>query len=567
MKRKYKYLIIFSYIFLVLFSSIRTTQSDLNFGGKLAEDGTRLYFTYWNPFGQVVAPSGQVLYNGSEEIIYEGGTVTYQEVFVYFAFSNSTTKECLYNMTFYRTFYNETMEQYMTETDPYNNERRVVISQGSDYVKDTINMPIHQKPVYILFQYLNVKFGFFHITFEGVIPDEYTEYDMRMVALKNTAIVFCVIVLGGGAMAFGIVKKAGNFDLGWHWALIIPMIIFNGFLFYATYLYYVSLKELLYRFPYWAVIFVAFIMTVIIWINILNKVKGRNYIRCDKFDAKSMTVETYDIPVDKNETHYQEEGLKASCIRLISKGNHKYDQSIQFGTFKEVDIDHYETVVDNQDKITKKVNKLQQEEWIYKGAIASEQEGKKELHFIKTQVVFEPSEVVPRWFWTPRNRAFISKTYMVENIQHTRAKANLKSPWYIPSGIFCLFNLIFGFVYRNPDKTIDSALKVSLWIAFSIIILVTLGFQSTAGGFQIEVSESHKALGRISACSHLNQAELDAETIAQLKSDIEKLKTTRYIDALKEGERQSANYLDATIHYVENEIIPLLEEKENDQKR
>jgi len=560
-KKELRLFLVLSYVFMLIFATSQTVNSDISFVGKLAEDGTRLYFTYWNPFAQVVSPSGQILYNGSEMIIYEGSTVTYQEVYVYFAFSNSTTKECLYNMTFYYTFYNETAERIMTENEPYENLRRVVISQGADYVKDTINLPVHEQLVYIEVNYLNIRFGFFHKTFEGVIPQEYTEYDMRWQALKNTLWVFLTVVLAGGLTAFALVQKAGNFDLGWHWAFMIPLIIFQGFLFYATYLFYVSLKELVYLFPYWAVLFTAFAMTVVILVNLFNTIRGRSYIRCDKYDTKGMTVETHMIPVDRNETKYMEEGFKASCIRLFSLKNRKYENSLQFGTFSNVEIDHYVEVSDNQDKINKKVEKLKGEGWIYKGAIASDQEGKKELHFIKNQQVFEPSDVTPRWFWTPKGRGYFTKSFMVKHLEPTRATINIRSLWWLPSGSLCVFNLLFGFLYQDENRTLDSALKISLWVVFGILFLFTVGVHSVAGGYQIEVDDSHVAMSIVSACSHLNQAKVDGETIAELKANIEKLRTTRYIDALAEGERQSSSMIKAVMHYVENEIIPELEEE------
>ncbi|MCE7739179.1 MAG: hypothetical protein GPJ50_07360 [Candidatus Heimdallarchaeota archaeon] len=552
-KRKiFKIFLIVSFFALIIGGQ---KSSAIMYVGAIAEDGTRMFFTYFNPFAQYQDEYGKFRYNGTDQFIVENTVVIYQDVSIYISVNETKTVD--YNITYFSMILNETTGFY--DYEQYDYERRIVECSVYDFVTiDEFELPVHLDMVYIEITYLDLRFGFFHKTFTGVIVEPYTEYDLRIQALKTTLIVFSCVSIGAAVVAYGLVKKAGNFDIDWHWAFMIPLIIVNFFMIYATYIYYVSLKEMLYRFPFWVVVFIMFIMTAILLTNLFNRIKGRNYIRCDKFNTQAMTIETHMIPVDMNEKYYQEGGFKASCIRLFSLK--KYDNSFNFGRFEEVEIEELVTVDDNEDKINKKADKLAGKGFILKSQTKAIEEGKKTLTFIKKQTVFEKTEVTPRWFWSPKGEASYLKAYMVKYIERENATIEIKSLWWIPSGVLCIFNLIWSFINVDMSSTLDAALKVTLWIIFGIVLLLTVGFHSIAGNYKIEVLDPHIALGIIAANTHLLTAEKDAETIADLKSRIQKLKTTKYIDSLEEGEKQTIETIDAIMNFLEHGVKPNLEE-------
>ncbi|MCG3256576.1 MAG: hypothetical protein KAU62_10835, partial [Candidatus Heimdallarchaeota archaeon] len=389
-----------------------------------------------------------------------------------------------YNITYYHMYLNETLSkeygQDIYDYEQYDYERRIVECSVYDFLTiDEFELPVHMAMVYIEVTYLDLRFGFFHKTFEAVLPPPIqTMWDLRIEAIKTAFIVFAIVVVVGGLTAFGLISKAGNFDLHWSYAVLIPLVIFNVFMIYATYFYYISYKEMLYRFPFWAIIFIMYCVSTLILINLLNAMKGRKTIRCDKFDTKSMTVESHIIPIDQDEMKYMEYGFKASCIRLFS--GKRYDNSLEFGKFDEEPTDIFIVISDNEEMINKKVEQMEKKDLIYQGLMPAEP-GSVKLHFIKLNLVFKQSELSLRWFWTPKNRAGFLKSYHIKHVVNRDATVEIKSLWWLPSGAFCLFNLIFSFVYQNVNATLDNALKVSLWIVFGIILLVTVGYHSIPG--------------------------------------------------------------------------------------
>lgn len=555
-QKLFKVLLIVSFFALVVGGITQKSQAEITFIGSMAEDGTRMFFTYFNPFAQYLDEYGKFRYNGTEMFIYENTVITYQELFIYITVNETKTVD--YNITYYSMTLNETTGFY--EYKQYDYERRLVeCSVLSAYTKDTKELPVHLEMVYIEITYLDLRFGFFHDTFEGVIEDTFTEYDLRMQNLKTALIVFSCITVASAVVAYGLVKKAGNFDIHWNWAIMIPAIAINLFLIYATYVTYFSFKEIFYRFPFWAVILMLFFMATILFTHFLNRIKGRNYIRCDKFNTQAMNIDTRMIPVDKNEKYYQESGFKASCIRLFSMG--RYDNSFNFGRFEEVEIEETITVDNNQEAINKKVEKLAKKDFLLKSQMDAVEEGKKILVFVKKQLVFEKTEITPRWFWSPKGESSYRKAYMVKHIRREDARIEIKSYWWLPSGGFGIFVLIWSFINLDIDKTLDTALKVTLWIIFGIIFLLTVGFHSIAGKYQIEVLDPHIALSIIAANTHLLTAEKDAETIVALKTKILKLNTSREIDSLEAGENQATDLFEAAMNFREFGIKPDGEDK------
>jgi len=542
-QKLFKILLIISFFALVV-GITQKSNAGLIYIGAMAEDGTRMLFTYFDPFAQYMDEDGNFKYNGTDQFIIENTVIEFQEISVYISVNASKTID--YNITYYNMYLNQTLtEQYgqkVYDYEKYDYERRIVECSIYDFFTiDEFELEVHLDMVYIEITYLDLRFGFYHKTFEAALPpDIETLWDARLEAIKTAFTVFGVVVVIGGLTAYALISKAGNFDLHWSYAVLIPVVIVNVFMIYATYFHYFSLKEMVYRFPYWAIIFIMYCTSTLILINLFNAIKGRKAIRCDKFDTKSMTVETHIIPVDQDEAKYMEFGIKASCIRLFS--GKRYDNSLNFGKFDEEPSDHYAVVSDNEEVINKKVEQMEKKDYIYKGIMPAEL-GSVKLHFIKIKLVFKQSELVPRWFWTPKNRAGFLKGYLVKHIVTRDATIEIKSLWWLPSGGFCLFNLIFGFVYQNKSETLDNALKVSLWIVFGIILLVTVGYHSIPGKFEIEVLEPHIAIAIIKASEHLQKSEKDAKDIKVLQERIYELEGKFNVDILKAAEKIATPWL------------------------
>ena len=242
-----------------------------------------------------------------------------------------------------------------------------------------------------------------------------------------------------------------------------------------------------------------------------------------------------------------EKGLKASCIRLVSaKG---YENSIQFGSFQESEV--IERVAIKSDKVDSKAEEFAKKGFTVEISKAETEEGYTQLILSKKVEIFKETELVPRWAWK-RKTKHVLQEYICTKVKPHKAHVKLKSWGWTPSGIFASIALILSFVYNNPQRSVDLSLKLTLWIAVGVFFLITLGYHSIAGKYEIEVCEPHIALGILKANMHLLTAEKDAQTIATLKDELFRLKASRQIDSMSEGEKMSAILIDEMLAFIDN---------------
>ncbi len=525
--------------------SITLVNTDMAIIGKVAEDGTRLVLSYYDPYIDWIDENNN-FQDGAERPLIENSIIEYQELYVYLLFGNSTTKDFDYNITYSSIYYNETLDEYIP-IKILDIIGRTIRAEGSYHVKDIIEMPVHVNLTLTEIKYLNLKYTFFHQTSEIVRERQYTGYELHLEALKQTGISFLITALGGVSLAFAVMLKAGNFDFEFSYVMILILSLGYVFLIITQYVYYISIRVALFYLPEWALWVVGFILTFCLALEFMNKLRKRKYWRCAVYDVKAMTVEPHLIPLSQDETQFMEKGLKASCIRLVSaKG---YENSIQFGSFQESEV--IERVAVKSDKVDSKAEEFAKKGFTVEISKAETEEGYTQLILSKKVEIFKETELVPRWAWKSKTKHVLQE-YICTKVKPHKAHVKLKSWGWTPSGILASIALILSFVYNNPQRSVDLSLKLTLWIAVGVFFLITLGYHSIAGKYEIEVCEPHIALGILKANMHLLTAEKDAQTIATLKDELFRLKASRQIDSMSEGEKMSAILIDEMLAFIEN---------------
>lgn len=541
---KKKYLLLLVALFAVSLS-VSLVNTDMAIIGKVAEDGTRLVLSYYDPYIEWIDENNQ-FQDGAERPLIENSIIEYQELYVYLLFAKSTTNDFDYNVTYSTIYYNETLEQYVT-TEILDSVGRTIRADGSYHVKDIIEMPVHVNLTLVEIKYLNLRYVFYHKTSDIIRERKYSGYELHLAALKQTGISFLITAIGGVSLAFAVMLKAGNFDFEFSYVMIFILLLGYIFLIITQYVYYISIRVALFFLPEWALWVVGFILTFCLALEFMNKLRERKSWRCAVYDVKAMTVEPHMIPLSQDEKQFMEKGLKASCIRLVStKG---YENSIQFGSFQETEV--IEKVAVKSDKVDSKAEEFAKKGYTVEISKAEAQEGYTELILSKKVEIFKETELVPRWAWKSKTKHVLQE-YICTKVKPHKAHVKLKSWGWTPSGIFACVALILSFVYNSPQRSVDLSLKLTLWIAVGIFFLITLGYHSIAGKYEIEVCEPHIALGILKANMHMLTAEKDAQTIATLKDELFRLKASRQIDSMTEGEKMSAILIDEMLAFIEN---------------
>jgi len=538
--------IIFSmFVFMICFSiALAGTRTSANVG-KLARDGVRVYITVFDPFYEAYTYNRTNKIEGYEIPVEDGNYIEYRDLFIYFLFPGPTYRNLTFTIFFEyeRTYYNETEKREITYYEPDFNETLSLLCAGGSETYYQYKLPDYREKVHIRVIYLNVVYQFYYLTSDLVTENVWYGFQWKVEVFKQIMKTFAIVVVIGVAGAGLLSTKAGIFDLHWTWAFILPLLVLDIFLLYAEYVYQAGLKEAFYRFPIWAVYFMMTTVTLLISINVFNKVKGQKYFVVSKYDTTAVSINSARIPVDKDEKNFLEPGFKASCIRLFSSSkSNRYANSFRIGTFKEIELEE-SIELKKEGKKQRKIASLEKQGYSFKRKETS-LDGTVTLIYTKKDLLFEETDVSPRWFWNPKGYSNFLKEYWVKNMRLTRASINTWSPTWLPAGILCIFNLIFNFfITNNKNATLDASLKISLWVLFTIFFLWAVSYNSQPGYWEIEVLHPHIAFSIVEAQIELARAEKDAETIRKLEDRLIELENKFKVEVVLEADKIATGFI------------------------
>lgn len=506
--------------------------------GKMANDGTRIIITYWNPFAEIIGPDRSYHREGAELPLIEEALLEYNELFVYFVFAGPVQKNITYTYYYYDRKYNTTLKEF--EYVLYANETRKVAALGMDYCVDEVELPFHEEEEGVKIVYRNIEFFFDHKTSKAVETTILTGYHFKIQTIWNLLQTFGICVCVGGGLAGYVSRKTQHFEFHWSYAILIPAIVFDGYLLYAEYVHYISLKELFYLFPTWAIYFIFTFVSVVIFINIFNKVKGLKIFRCAIYDTTGVEVEAHNIVMDKDEKMWLETTTIGSLIRLFSPKS-RFENNFQIGKFTE--REQSETLVVDSKDVQTTITSMKNAGWRFKGK-KDALEGKVELVFVKASDEFEQKHVTPRWYWAAKGdtRNLLKEIWCKKIVR--KKSSMVKKPWVLGvGGSLAVINLIVNFVLGSKEGMLSGTLKVFLWILFSIIIMATFSYNAVPGTIQIQPLDPHMAQSIVESQQILYKAEQDAKIIVNLKNELIDLRTEKAMDTLEEADKIATKFM------------------------
>ena len=540
MKRKtlvrirFSVFVFLSLFFISFFLNGPTTAKADDLIGKVASDGTRMVVKYWHPFIKVRNATGYPI-EGFWFEVPEGYLIEYPDMQVIMAFAGPSYKIFNYTIEYFHIYYNQTAEIY--QYTRYETVNRSISAMGNYEGKDEWELPNLQEKIHVVITYENIYWQFDYKLAELIQEQEYSLFQLKFNDLKTFINIFLILVLGGGLVAGGIIKKAGRFDVELLWALIIPLGAGDFFLLWAESAFDGSYKEAFFAFPTWGIYAIFFICSLIVWLWVLNKAIGVHYVDVAVYDTTGMLHDSDRIPTDKSHKYLLEAGFFKALIRLFSRRK----QFIRFrkGSFKEITIPK-DVIVRASDDIDAIINQMKSVGFIFLGP-KNLPDGTIKLSFSKTDLEFEETAVCPQWAWNPTGTS-VADQYWCKHKYYEQSRVEVNW-WWLPAGILTGANIFFTIFFKGPKEGYGPLLKGILWIIIGIIVLVTAKFNSITGRYDIEVLDMHVAKAIVEAQYVTAKAENDAKVILELKDRIIELENKMEISTLDDAKKIARPYV------------------------
>ena len=363
-----------------------------------------------------------------------------------------------------------------------------------------------------------------------------------------TYIIISLTILVAALMtAKIIVKKAGNFDVELAPIFLMLIVLFDVFVFISMFYYYISLKMFVYLIPLWVYFIIAYFISTIIAIKIVNP--PRKYWKLTLFNIDAMSDKPFLLPTDYTETQYQEESFSASIVRLFSMK--RFKNSIRFGTFEKS-----KKVITRDVKESEAQKMIEQEKNIIRTETLDE---KKVRLYIQVESMLFKEENKPRWQiyvdWDIYQKELKCTRY---NVVHSHFSWN----WMNISGIsfFLIGALVFNIFYRHSNKNVQAALKVAVSIFALFVVLGILSASAVAGYVEIELSSQFVEKEVEQAMKDLKRTRILAERVMNLEDENFDLETTMEQKSMVKGKKLAKRRILKLLGFKEE--VEQLEKKE-----
>jgi len=537
-------------------TAVQPVQADLV--GKVASDGTRVVVKYFHPYITVRNNTGDSIKGWWFEVP-EGYLIEYPDMQVIMLFAGPSYQTFNYTVEYFHMTWNATSEEYIY--DKYETLNKSISALGNSEVKDEFELPNIQEKIHVVISYENIFYQFNYQLAELVIEREYSLFELKFNNLLTFLLVFASLVVGCGAIAYGLVKKAGRFDLDYTWAFLIPSIAADIWLIIAEMNFDGSYKEAFYALPSWVIYGTFAISSTIVWIYILNRIIGIHYVSVAVYDTETMEHDSHDVPVDKDHKFLLEPGFRAAIIRLFSR--RKTFIRFRKGSFREITIPQ-KVIVKSSDDIGEKIEMMRNLGYTPVGQLPNV-DGTITLNFTKQELDFDEKALCPQWPWRKRGTS-VADQYWCKHKVYTQTTFQPKMKFWVPAGLLTVANMFFT-VFWRPADIYGPIFKGVLWFVIGLGILLIFKYSAVPGRYDIEVLDMHVAKSIVEAQYITAKAKKDAEAILLLKDRIIELENRMKHETLDNGYKIAKGFIrgmEGRISWEENKEHKEEEEEDAD---